>query len=46
MLHLGVAQHGIYWMLAGLEQWIMEHCWLMGYMAYQPLQKQQLHQCM
>jgi len=29
--HLDITQHGIHWMLAGLEQWIMERCPLMGY---------------
>ena len=28
---LGITQHGIHWMLAGLKWWIMEHCPLMGY---------------
>jgi len=42
VLRLGVAQRGIRWTLAGLEQWIMERCWPMGYTGYQPPQKQQL----
>jgi len=44
VLRLVVAQRGIYWTLAGLEQWIMERCWPMGYMGYQPPQEQQLRQ--
>jgi len=43
-LHLSLVQCGICWMLAGLEQWIMECCWLMGYTGFLPLQKQQLWQ--
>ena len=33
VLRLGVAQRGIHWSLAGLEQWIMERCWSMGYVG-------------
>jgi hypothetical protein len=44
VLRLGVAQRGIRWTLAGLEQWIMERCWPMGYAGYQHPQKQQLRQ--
>jgi len=44
VLRLGVAQRGIHWTLAGLEQWIMERCPPMGYTGFQPLQKQQLRQ--
>ena len=44
VLRLGVAQRGIRWTLAGLEQWIMERCWPMGYTGYKPPQKQQLRQ--
>ena len=44
VLRLGVAQRGIRWTLAGLESWIMERCWPMGYAGYQPPQKQQLRQ--
>ncbi|KAN0132169.1 hypothetical protein V8E53_009935 [Lactarius tabidus] len=42
VLRLGVAQRGIWWTVAGLEQWIMERCWPMGYSAYQPPQRAQL----
>jgi len=42
VLRLGVAQGGIRWTLASLEQWIMERCWTMGYTGYQPSQEQQL----
>jgi hypothetical protein len=45
VLRLGVAQRGIRWTLAGLEQWIMECCSPMGYAGYQLPQKQQLRQC-
>jgi len=41
VLCLSIAQHSIRWTLAGLKQQIMEHCWPMGYMGYQPSQKQQ-----
>ena len=34
VLRLGVAQRGICWTLAGLEQWITERCWPMGYTGY------------
>ena len=44
VLRLGVAQRGIRWTLAGLEQWIMERCWPVGYTGYQPPQKQQFRQ--
>jgi hypothetical protein len=44
VLHLGLAPRGIRWMLAGLEQWIMERCWPMSYAGYQLPQKQQLRQ--
>jgi hypothetical protein len=44
VLRLGVAQRGIRWTLAGLEQWIMERCSPMGYAGYQLPQKQQLRQ--
>ena len=46
VLRLCVAQRGIRWTLAGLEQWIVERCWPMGYTGYQPPQKQQLRQRM
>ena len=39
VLRLGVAQCGIRWTLASLEQWIMESCWPMGYSCYQPPQR-------
>ncbi|KAI9435132.1 hypothetical protein H4582DRAFT_2112431 [Lactarius indigo] len=44
VLRLGFAQRGIRWSLAGLEQWIMERCWPMGYSGYQPPQRAQLRQ--
>ena len=44
VLRLGVAQRGVPWTLAGLEQWIMEICWPMGYAGYQPPQTQQFRQ--
>ncbi|KAF8258641.1 hypothetical protein EI94DRAFT_1754017 [Lactarius quietus] len=44
VLRLGFAQRGIRWTLAGLEQWIMERCWPMGYSGYQPPQRAQLRQ--
>jgi hypothetical protein len=44
VLRLGVAQRGVPWTLAGLEQWIMELCWPMGYAGYRPPQTQQLRQ--
>ena len=34
VLRLGVAQRGICWMLAGLEQWVTKRCWPMGYTGY------------
>src|SRR5437879_4058108 len=44
VLRLGVAQRGIRWTLAGLEQWIMERCRPMRYAEYQLPQKQQQRQ--
>ncbi|KAI0300703.1 hypothetical protein B0F90DRAFT_1817456 [Multifurca ochricompacta] len=44
ILRLGFAQRGIRWTLAGLEQWISERCWPMGYSGYQPPQRAQLRQ--
>jgi hypothetical protein len=44
VLRLGFAQRGIRWTLAGLEQWIMERCWPMGYSGYQAPQRAQLRQ--
>ena len=44
VLRLGLVQRGIRWTLAGLEQWIMERCWPMGYTGFPPTQKQQLRQ--
>ena len=44
VLRLGLVQRGIRWTLAGLEQWIMERCWPMGYTSFQAQQKQQLRQ--
>lgn len=44
VLRLGFAQRGIRWTLAGLEQWIMERCWPMGYSGYQPPQRAQLRE--
>ena len=44
LLHSGLVQRGIRWTLPGLEQWIMERCWPMGYTDYQAQQKQQLRQ--
>ncbi|KAH9035712.1 hypothetical protein EDB85DRAFT_1942539 [Lactarius pseudohatsudake] len=44
VLRLGFAQRGIRWTLAGLEQWVMERCWPMGYSGYQPPQRAQLRQ--
>jgi hypothetical protein len=46
VLRLGVAQRGIRWTLDGLEQWIMERCWPMGYTDYSPPQRQQLRERM
>ncbi|KAF8258644.1 hypothetical protein EI94DRAFT_1754022 [Lactarius quietus] len=46
VLRLGFSQRGIRWTLAGLEQWIMERCWPMGYSGYQPPQRAQLRQRM
>jgi hypothetical protein len=43
VLRLGAAQRGIRWTLAGVERWITERCWPMGYAGYQPPQEQQLH---
>jgi len=36
VLRLGIAQGGIRWTLARLEQWIMERCWPMGYRVPAP----------
>jgi hypothetical protein len=44
VLRLGFSQRGIRWTLAGLEQWIMERCWPMGYSGYQPPQRAQLRE--
>jgi hypothetical protein len=44
LFRLGVAQRGMRWTLAGVERWITERCWPMGYAGYQPSQKQQLRQ--
>jgi len=44
VLRLGVMQCGIRWTLAGLEQWIRERCWPMGYSGYQLPQRAMLRQ--
>ena len=44
VLRLGIAQRGIRWTLAGLDQWIMERCGPMGHTGYKPPQRQQLRQ--
>jgi hypothetical protein len=44
VLRLGLAQRGIRWTQAGMEKWISERCWPMGYSSYQPPQKAQLQQ--
>jgi len=44
IIRLGFAQRGIRWTVAGLEQWISDRCWPMGYSNYQPPQKAQLRQ--
>jgi len=44
IIRLGFAQRGIRWTVAGLEQWISDRCWPMGYNNYQPPQKAQLRQ--
>jgi len=41
---LGSAQRDIRWTADGLEQWISDRCWPMGYNNYQPPQKAQLRQ--
>jgi len=44
IIRLGFAHRGIRWTVAGLEQWISDRCWPMGYSNYQLPQKAQLRQ--
>jgi hypothetical protein len=44
VLRLGVEQCGTRWTVAGLEQWIRERCWPMGYSGYQLPQRAMLRQ--
>ncbi|KAH9961806.1 hypothetical protein BC827DRAFT_1260384 [Russula dissimulans] len=44
IIRLGFRQRGIRWTVAGLEQWISDRCWPMGYNNYQAPQKAQLRQ--
>ena len=44
IIRLGFVQRRIRWMVAGLEQWISDRCWSMGYSNYQPPQKTQFCQ--
>jgi hypothetical protein len=42
VLRLGLVQRGIRWTYRGVETWITERCWPMGFTDYLPSQRQQL----